>query len=86
MTELELLKLFQRYGPLVGVILFFIWRDWKREEQMTKRITTLEEFQAKVLTELVEKTVVALAQNATYFRFLIRLSRGEKALEDFDGE
>lgn len=49
-------NLLKDFGPAVGVILFFIWRDWKREDWMASRIAALEDFQQHQLIDLIERT------------------------------
>lgn len=44
------------FGPLVGAIVFFVWRDWKREGALSSRIIALEETQRDVLLSTIEKT------------------------------
>jgi hypothetical protein len=34
---MELMELAKDFGPLVGIVLFFIWRDWRREEGLVER-------------------------------------------------
>ena len=38
----DLLAVLKDFGPAMGVILFFIWRDWKREENLVDRVKQLE--------------------------------------------
>ena len=53
---MEYVEMLKDFGPILGVILFFIWRDWKREDRMADRITALEKFQQDQLIELIERT------------------------------
>lgn len=57
----------QEYGPFYGLltatIAFFIWRDWKREEKLSARVTTLEDEFKNVLVPLVRDNTQALTQN-----------------------
>ena len=71
MIDGSIIQLFQKFGPLIGVILFFIWRDWKREEQLTKRVDTLETYQMDVLSSLVSNTTTAIVHNTMFFKILI---------------
>jgi hypothetical protein len=56
--------LISNFGPLVGIVLFFIWRDWKREDALSSRLEKLEDYQRETLINLVERSTTALAQNA----------------------
>ena len=49
----EVLSIGQQYGPLAAIIIFFIYRDWKREEAMNKKISAkdakLEEISERLI-------------------------------------
>ena len=64
--------LFKDFGPLVGLILFFIWRDWKREDILMVRITQLEDYQKDTLVKLVESTTSVIAQNTTIISGILK--------------
>lgn len=61
------------FGPLVGIVLFFIWRDWKREDALLSRVGKLEDYQRETLVSLVERSTVALAQNAECLKWVCRV-------------
>ena len=58
---MELMDLAKDFGPLVGIVLFFIWRDWRREENLVERVKTLETFNTEVLTEMVKNNATIIA-------------------------
>jgi len=58
------IELLGQFGPLIGIVLFFIWRDWKREDALSARVERLEDYQRDTLVHLVERSTTALAQNA----------------------
>lgn len=60
---MDYLSILQQYGPLAGLVLFFIWRDWKREERLSNRIEVLEREHREVIVPLVEKSTDAIARN-----------------------
>jgi hypothetical protein len=60
---LELIEFIKQFGPLAGVVLFFIWRDWKREDRLTGRLEKLEDEQRNVILPLVEKSTEVIARN-----------------------
>lgn len=66
-------QLLSNFGPLIGVVLFFIWRDWKREDALTTRVQALEDYQKETLLNLVERSTTALAQNAECLRWVARV-------------
>lgn len=63
-------SLLSQYGPLIGVVLFFIWRDWKREDKLSERITSLEDYQKETLADLVEKSTIALTHSADCMKWV----------------
>ena len=77
---MELMELAKDFGPLVGIVLFFIWRDWRREENLVERVKTLETFNTEVLTEMVRSnaTIIAtstgvIAANTEQLRLMAQL-------------
>lgn len=61
---MEYVGLIKDFGPLVGIILFFIWRDWKREENLLERVQKLEDFNTNVFTEIVKEQAAIIATNS----------------------
>ena len=49
-------SLIKEVGPYLGIMFFFIWRDYRREEQLVKQNQSLNEFIRKELMDLLEKT------------------------------
>ena len=64
--------LLKQYGPLVGLVIFFIWRDWKREEQLTGRIVKLESDSREIILPLVQKSTDVIARNTEVMERLER--------------
>lgn len=60
---MEPLELVQQYGPMVAACIFFVWRDWKREDRLTSRIEKLEDEQRNIILPLVEKATAVIAHN-----------------------
>ncbi len=58
------------FGPYIGVILFFIWRDWKREEGLVDRVKSLEKFNTEVLVGLVKETTAVIAASTEQLRLI----------------
>ncbi len=52
--------LIKEVGPYLGLMFFFIWRDYRREEKLVKRIDELNHFIQHELMDLIEKTNEAL--------------------------
>ena len=77
---LETIDILKQYGPFCGCLVlacvFFIWRDWKREERLTKRISTLEDETRSVLLPLIKECTAVISRNTTV------MERLEKHLND----
>ena len=71
--EWEILKLVQTFGPSVGIVIFFLWRDYKRESHFMARIENLENYQKNILESLVEKSTMALAQSSECIKWIGRV-------------
>lgn len=67
---MEYIDLFKEFGPVLGIVLFFIWRDWKREEGLVDRVKILEDFNNDVLVKLVEKSTSVIAVNTEQLRVM----------------
>ena len=76
MIETALPALLRDFGPIIGVILFFIWRDWKREDKLQERVTRLETYQQETLVKMVEDTTNALTQNTEFLKWSGRILEG----------
>lgn len=79
---MELLDFAKELGPLIGVVLFFIWRDWRREEGLVERVKGLEEFNNTVLTQLVKENVAVIATNTEQLRIMNSLMQMCKGRPD----
>jgi hypothetical protein len=72
---LDYLDILKQFGPFLGFVVFFIWRDWKREERLSSRIEVLEREHREVIIPLVEKSTEAIVHNTQV------IERFERALE-----
>lgn len=76
----DAIELLKQYGPFCGCLVlavaFFIWRDWKREDKLVKRIATLEDETRNILLPLVKECTSVVARNT------IVMERLEKYLND----
>lgn len=61
--SIDLVALLKDFGPLIGIVLFFIWRDWRREENLVDRVQKLEDFNTEVLTSMVKEQAAVIATN-----------------------
>ena len=55
--------LLQNYGPFVAAVVFFIWRDYRREDRLTTRIRELEDEQRQVILPLVQSCTEVITKN-----------------------
>ena len=79
---MELMELAKDFGPLVGIVLFFIWRDWKREDSLVDRVKHLEDFNTETLTVLVKESSAIIATNTEQLRLVNTLMTGCKGRQD----
>lgn len=75
MEVLDAFELVKLYGPFCIAVIFFIYRDWKREDRMTKRINTLEDEMRNVILPIVQDCSGVIARNTEV------ITRIEKRLE-----
>jgi hypothetical protein len=68
--ETSIATLIKDFGPLIGVIIFFIWRDWKREESLVERVTTLEKYQQETLASLTKQNIEVIASNTQQIKWI----------------
>jgi len=55
--------LLQNFGPLMTAVIFFIWRDYCREDRLSTRIKELEEEQREVILPLVKSCTEVITKN-----------------------
>ena len=79
---MDFIDILKDFGPLVGIVLFFIWRDWKREENLVERVTKLEDFNTEVLTNIVKETTSVIATNTEQLRIMNALMSRCKGQRD----
>lgn len=71
----DALQLVKMYGPFFVAVIFFLWRDWKREDRLSRRIDVLEDEQRQVILPLVKECSAVIAKNTSV------MERLEKFLE-----
>ena len=72
---MDLMWLVKQFGPFFIAVLFFLWRDYRREDRLAARIETLEDEQREVLLPLLEKCSTVISQNT------VVMGRLERALD-----
>jgi hypothetical protein len=63
------------YGPFLLAVVFFLWRDFKREERLGNRINQLEDEQREVIMPLVQNCTAVITRNTA------AMERMEKLLD-----
>ena len=59
----DAIALVKQFGPMLVAVIFFIWRDWKREDRLMKRIDKLEDEQREVIMPLVTQCTAVISKN-----------------------
>jgi hypothetical protein len=68
----DLVWLVKSFGPLIVACVFFVWRDYRREERLNLRIDQLEDEQRKVILPLVRECSEVIAKNTAVMERLER--------------
>lgn len=63
------LALLKDFGPVVGIIVFFLWRDWQREDRLNARVEALEKYNQETLVSLVKQAIQVIAQNTEQWKW-----------------
>ena len=66
---MDFAALLHDFGPILGIILFFIWRDWKREDRLVSRVEALEKYQMETLENLVKENIQVIAHNTEQLKW-----------------
>jgi len=59
----DAMMLVKQFGPFFLAVVFFLWRDWKREDRLSNRLDQLEDEQRKVILPLVQECSAVIARN-----------------------
>lgn len=68
----DAVELAKQFGPFCLAVIFFLWRDWKREDRLTSRINTLEDETRHVLLPLIQECTRVITENTEAFRNLTK--------------
>lgn len=60
--DLEMLELAREIGPMACVMLFFVWRDYKREDRLESRVDELNSFVRDELMTALQRNTEVLSQ------------------------
>lgn len=59
----ELLEILKVAGPMAAMVLFFVWRDYVRENRMSERINKVEDYVRARLESVVERSNEVIEKN-----------------------
>lgn len=59
----DAIELCKQYGPFFVAVIFFLWRDYRREDRLSKRINLLEDEQRQVIIPLVKSCTEVITKN-----------------------
>ncbi len=59
----DAIGLIRQFGPFFLAVVFFLWRDWKREDRLSNRLDQLEDEQREVILPLVKDCSIIIAKN-----------------------
>ena len=77
----DLSWLLKTFGPLLVAVIFFIWRDYRREDRLAARVKQLEDEQRDVILPLVKETTEVITRNTEVMQQNIKvMERLEHAL------
>jgi hypothetical protein len=53
--DFDIPSLIREVGPFFTIMLFFVWRDYRREERLENKVSALNEFIQNRLMAAIEK-------------------------------
>ena len=62
MSGADAFTLFQNFGPVAAVIMFFVWRDYHREEVLSAKLSKAEAGRVDDLKTVVANNTAVLQQ------------------------
>ena len=65
--------LLQNFGPLMTAVVFFIWRDYRREDKLQTRVKELEDEIQDIVLPLVKNCSAVIAQNTQMMEQNVRV-------------
>jgi len=74
--------LLRTFGPLLVAVIFFIWRDYRREDKLLTRVKELEDEQRQVILPLVQACTEVITRNTEVMeRNTVVMDRLERAFD-----
>lgn len=68
----DAIALIKQFGPFFLAVVFFLWRDYRREDRLSHRIDELEDEQRKVILPLVHECTEVITANTEVMKRLER--------------
>jgi hypothetical protein len=75
-------QMIRDFGILTVLVFFFTWASWKREERISTRVTTLEQFVSTELMTCVKTSTEALKDNTNALNNLKEMLHEKPCLAD----
>ena len=82
MFKTVIFPLVTNYGMPLALVMFFIWRDYKREASLSATIRKLEDEMRSILKEQVTNVTRALTNNTSCVREIIGMLRTRPCVAD----
>jgi hypothetical protein len=60
-------------GPVIGVFLFFVWRDYMRERDLWKQVSDLQNYQRKGFERLLKRSNLVQRKSIAAIREILLL-------------
>ena len=60
--ETAWIEIIREIGPFAGIMMFFVWRDYKREDRLETRVDELNSFVREELMTTINRNTEALAK------------------------
>jgi hypothetical protein len=73
---MDAVALAKQYGPFFLAVIFFLWRDYKREDRLSHRIDQLEDEQRCVILPLVKDCAAVISKNTHVMERLEKFLEG----------
>jgi len=78
MTPDTFVEIVRNFGPLVAVMVYFVWRDYvtaqiaiRREQALSVRLSTIEDWQRSELKVLATECTKVIAENSSALRSFV---------------
>ena len=64
---MDLVHIFNTYGPW-GLVAFFVWRDWKKSQEMGAKLDEVRNFVQETLLSALSDSTTAIVENSNILK------------------